>query len=77
MYINYVKIVGEFAISNFFVTDSLTDSLTLTRPRGAFAPKNKDNLKEKLRQAHNEDDLKSENDLKNKDESTASSHSAA
>ena len=36
-----MAILGDFAISNFFLSDLLTDSLTVTRPRGAFAPKNK------------------------------------
>ena len=35
-----VQIMRDFEISNFFLSNLLTYLLTLTRPRGAFAPKN-------------------------------------
>ena len=41
MFIIYIEILRDFEISNFFVSDWLTDSLTLTRPRVTFAPKNR------------------------------------
>ena len=40
VFIIYIEILRDFEISNFFFSDSLTHWLTLTRPRGAFAPKN-------------------------------------
>ena len=41
MFIIYIEILRYFEISNFLVSDWLTHSLTLTRPRGTFAPENR------------------------------------
>ena len=40
MYIILCSNLADFEIFNFFVSNSLTHSLTVTRPSGAFAPKN-------------------------------------
>ena len=39
VYVIHMVIFRDFEISNFFVSESPTDSLTFTRPREAFAPK--------------------------------------